>query len=71
VTRKVLENWLYWIGFDLVAAALYYSQGFQATTGLFLVYVVLAVRGFIAWRRDMARGALAVAAAGSPVAGGP
>lgn len=53
VTRKVLENWLYWIAFDLVAAALYFSQGFEATAGLFLVYVVLAVRGFIAWRRDL------------------
>jgi nicotinamide mononucleotide transporter len=54
MTRKVLESWLYWIAFDLVAAALYFSQGFEATAGLFVLYVALAVRGFIEWRRDLA-----------------
>jgi nicotinamide mononucleotide transporter len=51
MTRKVVENWLYWIVFDLVAAALYFSQGFHATAGLFLVYIVLAVRGYLQWRK--------------------
>lgn len=55
MTRKVLENWLYWIAFDLVAAALYFSQGFHATAGLFLVYIVLAVRGYLQWRRCLVK----------------
>ena len=55
VARKVLENWLYWIVIDTVAAALYWSQGFHATAVLFVVYVVIAVRGFFAWRADLAR----------------
>jgi nicotinamide mononucleotide transporter len=54
VARKVLENWLYWIGIDSVAAWLYGSQGFHATAALFLLYVVLAVRGYRAWRADLA-----------------
>jgi nicotinamide mononucleotide transporter len=53
--RKVLESWLYWIVFDVVAAILYFAQGFHATAGLFVVYVVLAIRGFVAWRADLAR----------------
>ncbi len=53
--RKVLDSWLYWIGIDLVAAALYWSQGFHATSVLFLVYVVIAARGWVAWRADLAR----------------
>jgi nicotinamide mononucleotide transporter len=53
MARKVIENWLYWIAFDLVAAALYFSQGFEATAGLFLVYIVLSVRGYLEWRRDL------------------
>jgi len=57
VARKVLENWLYWIVVDTVAAALYWSQGFHATAALFALYVVIAVRGFYAWRADLARGA--------------
>jgi nicotinamide mononucleotide transporter len=55
--RKVLENWLYWIVFDAVAAVLYFAQGFHATAGLFIVYVVLAIRGFLTWRADLARSA--------------
>ena len=57
VARKVLENWLYWVLFDLAAMLLYWSQGFAATAGLYLVYVLLAVRGYRVWRRDMARAA--------------
>jgi len=53
VARKILENWLYWIVIDLVAAGLYWTQGFHATTVLFLVYVAIAVRGFQAWRTDL------------------
>ena len=54
VARKVLENWLYWIVVDSVAAALYWSQGFHATAVLFVIYVVIAVRGYFAWRADLA-----------------
>ena len=52
VARKVLENWLYWIVFDLAAAGLAAEQGLLATAALFLVYTVLAVRGYVQWRRD-------------------
>jgi nicotinamide mononucleotide transporter len=53
VTRKVLENWLYWITLDSVAAVLYWTQGFHATAVLFVVYVVIAVRGYFEWRAGL------------------
>jgi len=34
---------------------LYWSQGLQATAVLFVVYVVIAVRGYFEWRADLAR----------------
>jgi len=55
VARKVLENWLYWIVVDSVAAGLYWTQGFHATTVLYVLYVLIAVRGYFAWRADMMR----------------
>lgn len=55
VARKVLENWLYWIVADTVAAGLYWSQGLHATAVLFVVYVVIAVRGYVTWRADLGR----------------
>ena len=59
VARKILENWIYWVVFDLAAAALYFAQGFHATAALFMLYVVLSARGFVAWRSDMQRDAAA------------
>lgn len=52
VARKLLENWLYWIVLDTIAAGLYATQGFRATAVLFLVYALVAVRGYLAWRRS-------------------
>jgi nicotinamide mononucleotide transporter len=63
VARKVLENWLYWIVIDAVAAVLYWSQGFHATAVLFVLYVAIAVRGYFAWRAALARPASPVARA--------
>ncbi len=59
VTRKVLENWLYWIVADAIAVVLYWTQGFHATAVLFVIYVVIAVRGYFAWRRDLEQGVAA------------
>jgi nicotinamide mononucleotide transporter len=54
VARKLLENWLYWIVLDLLAAGLYWSQGLYATAILFLLYSAIAVQGFRSWRASMA-----------------
>ena len=60
VARKVLENWLYWIVVDSIAAGLYWSQGFHATAALFVAYVLIAVRGYFRWRADLGRDEAAV-----------
>lgn len=53
VARRVLENWLYWIVIDGVAAFLYFSQGLEATGVLFLVYVGIVVHGYRVWLRKL------------------
>jgi nicotinamide mononucleotide transporter len=53
VTRKVLENWLYWIALDLLAAALYWAQNLYATAILFLLYAAIAVQGYRSWRSSL------------------
>jgi len=52
VARGVLENWLYWIVIDTVAALLYFSQNLAATGVLFLVYVGIVVHGYRVWLRE-------------------
>ena len=51
--RKVLESWWYWIAIDLVAAALYWNQGLKATSLLFVLYTIIAVRGYFSWHEDL------------------
>ncbi|WP_028292199.1 nicotinamide riboside transporter PnuC [Oceanobacter kriegii] len=52
VTRKVLENWIYWVVIDAVAIYLYIDRGLYPTAFLMAIYVVLAVGGFWLWLKD-------------------
>lgn len=52
VARRIIENWLYWVLFDSVAAYLYFSQGLQATALLFIAYVGIVIHGYAVWRRE-------------------
>jgi nicotinamide mononucleotide transporter len=49
VARMKLENWLYWIGADGITAYLFAAQGYSASAGLFLIYMVIAIFGFREW----------------------
>jgi nicotinamide mononucleotide transporter len=53
--RKWIENWLVWVGVNVVSVGLYLSQGLLATTGLYLLYLVMAVLGYRAWSRSLVR----------------
>ncbi len=50
VTRKILENWLYWIVVDGVAAYQYFYKELYLTSMLFMLYVVIVVFGYVKWR---------------------
>lgn len=52
VARKILENWLYWLAIDSLSIWIYWQRELYQTAGLFALYLVLAVIGYIAWRRD-------------------
>lgn len=60
VARRVIENWLYWIIVDSIAAYLYYSRGLTATAGLFIVYVIMVIHGYWVWRKHPPATALVV-----------
>ncbi len=49
VARKIIENWLYWVVIDMVSIFLYLDRGLYQTAGLFVLYIVLAVVGYIIW----------------------
>jgi nicotinamide mononucleotide transporter len=51
LTQKVIENWLYWIVIDSVAILLYWKTDFLPTAVLFMIYVILAIYGYLTWRK--------------------
>ncbi len=55
LARKILEHWLIWIVVDLVSLGMYIYKGLYLTSFLFLVYTVMAVTGFVTWKKDMLR----------------
>lgn len=52
VARKVLENWWYWLVIDTASVFIYWMRGLEATSVLFVVYVLLIPVGLIAWTRS-------------------
>ena len=53
VARKILENWLYWIVIDTVCIFVYLHRGLYLFALLFLIYCIIAVYGYINWRKQM------------------
>lgn len=51
MARKKIENWIYWIVGDLISVPLYFYKGLAFTSFQFFVFLILAVMGFIQWRR--------------------
>lgn len=53
LARKILEHWILWLIIDVVSMALYLYRGLYPTLLLFGVYSIMAVVGFIQWRRTI------------------
>lgn len=52
VTQKVLENWLYWVIIDAASIFLYASREvFSLTPYLFALYTLIAIAGYLRWRK--------------------
>ena len=54
VAKAKLENWLWWIVVDALLVFLFAAQGLVFLALLSFVYVLLAVAGYLAWRRQLA-----------------
>ena len=63
--RVRLENWLYWIVIDSLSAFLYARQGLPFVALLYAAYLVIAVFGWVEWRRRWRRQLAAASAATS------
>jgi nicotinamide mononucleotide transporter len=64
MARKKLESWHFWIAVDTVAIGVYLYKELFITTALYSVFLVLAVLGYVQWRRTIQVASLACAEAG-------
>jgi nicotinamide mononucleotide transporter len=54
LARKHIENWPIWIfGVNLPYVALYLYKGLVLTAALQPLFILLSVRGWLSWRRDL------------------
>lgn len=51
LARRYLENWVYWILIDIVSIPLFASRSLYWFSGLYVIFLVLAIQGFLSWRR--------------------
>src|SRR5205085_11281062 len=58
MTRKKLENWLVWIFVDVFYVGMFTFKHLTYTAALYSVFLILAVKGFIDWRRSLREDAL-------------
>jgi nicotinamide mononucleotide transporter len=52
LARKIIEHWLIWIVVDVISASLYLYKELYSTSLLFVVYTIMAVVGFLQWRKS-------------------
>ncbi|MBL0095539.1 MAG: nicotinamide mononucleotide transporter [Bacteroidetes bacterium] len=53
VARKKLENWLLWMGVNLVYIAIYYHKDLHLYVILFSVYLILSFFGLYQWNKEL------------------
>lgn len=49
LSRKYIEQWLVWLAVDAITVGLYIYKGIPFTAGLYALYCVLAVAGYLRW----------------------
>ena len=51
LARKYLEQWFFWIVVDAVCCVLYVQKGIPFKAGLYGLYVMIAVFGYLKWKK--------------------
>jgi len=52
LARKVLENWLIWIFVDIIYVGIYLIKGLHLTAIMYIIYVGIALLGYIDWKKE-------------------
>ena len=50
MARRKIENWIFWIVGDIISVPLYFYKGLTFTSFQYLIFTVIAIYGFLAWK---------------------
>ena len=53
MAKRKVENWIYWIVGDIISVPLYFYKGFTFTSFQYLIFTILAIYGFNAWKKNI------------------
>jgi nicotinamide mononucleotide transporter len=53
LARKILQNWIIWIIVDVVAINMYLYKGLYFIALMFLVFLVLCIKGYRDWKKSI------------------
>ncbi|WP_282134606.1 nicotinamide riboside transporter PnuC [Seonamhaeicola maritimus] len=53
MARRKIENWIYWIVGDIISVPLYFYKGFTLTSLQYLVFTIIAIFGYLAWKKTL------------------
>lgn len=51
MTKKKVESWIWWIITNIASIPLYYIKGYSFTAVYYLILLILAVSGYMEWRK--------------------
>ncbi len=53
MARKKIENWIFWIIGDIISVPLYFYKGLTLTSFQYLLFTIIAVFGYFAWKKSL------------------
>ena len=60
MANKRIENWIFWIIGDIISVPLYAYKGWIFTSFQFLVFLIIAIMGFLEWKKKLKSREIAV-----------
>ncbi len=53
MAKKKIENWIIWLAVDILCVGIYYYKGLYGFVGLYFIFTILAIYGYIQWKKDL------------------
>ena len=51
MAKRKIENWIFWIIGDIISIPMYFAKGFSFTSIQYLVFTIIAIFGYIEWKK--------------------